>query len=256
MDEEFSMSTASRREREYAEREELILDHARIMLRQHGYLGLNLDRLAEATEYSKGTLYQHFETKEDIVLGIAVGSLEMRTQFFERAGSFKGSSRERIVGVGVADDIIAELYPEHFQVSQMVKSPSIWEKTSQARRLRMGQCEGSCFGTVEKMVREAIHAGDLPVEPAKAKEVAFGLMTLALGTHLVSGNVEWMARIGIKAPRGALRVSQHRLLDGWEWRPFTKDWDYARTERRVRDEVFPEETRAATAAKAGGGARS
>ena len=250
------MSTASRREREYTEREELILNHARIMLRQHGYLGLNLDRLAEATEYSKGTLYQHFETKEDIILGIAIGSLEMRSQFFGRAGTFHGSSRERIVGAGVADDIIAELYPEHFQISQMVKSPSIWEKTSAARRLRMGQCEGSCFGAVEKTVREGIHTGDLPVEPGKAKEVAFGLMTLALGTHLVSSNVDWMERIGIKAPRAALRVSQHRLLDGWEWRPYAKDWDYARTERRVRDEVFPEECRAAAAAKANSKARS
>jgi AcrR family transcriptional regulator len=243
------MSTVARREREFSEREDLILNQARLMLRQHGYLGLNLDRLAEATEYSKGTLYQHFETKEDIILGIAIGSLEMRSQFFGRAGTFNGSSRERMVAVGVADDVIAELFPEHFQISQMVKSPSIWEKTSEARRLRMGQSEGSCFGVVEKMVREAIQAGDLPVESSKAKEVAFGMMTMALGTHLVSDNVEWMERIGIKAPRAALRVSQHRLLDGWGWRPFTKDWDYAQTERRVRSEVFAEECRAAAVGK-------
>ena len=246
MDDESRMSTASRREREFAEREELILDQARLMLRQHGYLGLNLDRLAEATEYSKGTLYQHFETKEDIILGIAIGGLELRTGFFARAGRFEGSSRERILGVGVADDIITELFPEHFQICQMVKSPSIWEKTSEARRLRMGQCEGSCFATVEKMVREGIQAGDLPVEPSKAKEVAFGLMAMAFGTRLVTANVEWMERIGIKSPRSALRVSQHRLLDGWGWRPFLKDWDYGKTERRIRDEVFPEECRAAS----------
>src|ERR1700722_12734039 len=150
------MSTATRRERENAEREELILNQATLMLRQHGYLRLNLDRLAEATEYSKGTLYQHFETKEDIILGIAIGSLEMRTEFFGRAGTFNGSSRERMVAVGVADDVIAELFPEHFQISQMVKSPSIWEKTSEARRLRMGQCEGICFGTAERIGREGV----------------------------------------------------------------------------------------------------
>ena len=246
MDDESRMSTASRREREFAEREELILDHARLMLRQHGYLGLNLDRLAEATEYSKGTLYQHFETKEDIILGIAIGGLELRTGLFARAGRFDGSSRERALGVGVADDIITELFPEHFQICQMVKSPSIWEKTSESRRLRMGQCEGSCFATAEKMVREGIQAGDLPVEPSKAKEVAFGLMAMAFGTRLVSANVEWMERIGIKSPRAALRISQHRLLDGWGWRPFLKDWDYGKTERRIRDEVFPEECRAAS----------
>jgi AcrR family transcriptional regulator len=240
------MSTASRREREYAEREEMILDHARNLLRQHGYLGLNLDRLAEAAEYSKGTLYQHFETKEDIIMGIAIGSLDLRTEFFGRAGRFEGTSRERIVAVGVADDVIAELYPEHFQICQMVKLPSIWEKTSAERQARMAMCEFRCFSTVEKMVREGIEVGDLPQDPSKAKEVTFGLMTMALGTRLVSSSVQWMERIGMREPRAALRVSQHRLLDGWDWRPLTKDWDYNMTERRVRSELFGEECRAQT----------
>lgn len=235
------MSTASRREREFAEREELILEHARQLLRQHGYLGLNLDRLAEAAEYSKGTLYQHFETKEDIILGIAIGSMQLRTQFFRRAGEFNGHSRERILAVGVADDIITELYPEHFQICQMVKMPSIMEKTSEERRGRMALCESSCFTTVKKMVEEAVRAGDLPTDLENAGPIAFGMMTMALGTRLVSSSPEWVKRIEIHEPRAAMRISQHRLLDGWQWKPLFSDWDYQKTERRVREEIFAEE---------------
>jgi len=237
------MSTASRREREFAEREEMILEHARQLLRQHGYLGLNLDRLAEAAEYSKGTLYQHFETKEDIILGIAIGSMQLRTQFFRRAGEFNGKSRERILAVGVADDIITELYPEHFQICQMVKMPSIMEKTSEERRGRMALCESSCFTAVKKMVEEAVRVGELPTEVENAGPIAFGMMTMALGTRLVSSSPEWMKRIEIHDPRAAMRTSQHRLLDGWRWRPLFAEWDYQNTERRVRDEIFGEECR-------------
>src|SRR6516225_5463962 len=58
----------ARKERERAAREELILDHAQRMLLRDGFQNLNLDELAEAVEYSKGTLYLHFKTKEDIAL--------------------------------------------------------------------------------------------------------------------------------------------------------------------------------------------
>ena len=50
------MSIISRKQREFQAREELILDHARDLLRAKGYMGLNLDELAEQIEYSKGTI--------------------------------------------------------------------------------------------------------------------------------------------------------------------------------------------------------
>ncbi len=64
------MAISTRKERQLREREELILDRAREMLAEKGYLGLKLDELAEAVEYSKGTLYQHFSSKEDMILAI------------------------------------------------------------------------------------------------------------------------------------------------------------------------------------------
>ena len=58
------------------------------MLISQGYAGLSMDRLAEATEYSKGTVYQHFSTKEDLVMALASQTMEQRVSLFERvAGS-------------------------------------------------------------------------------------------------------------------------------------------------------------------------
>ena len=88
--------TTARRAREFAAREELILREARKFLLERGFQGWNMDDLAKAVEYSKGTLYQHFESKEDLALAVCTGSLQQRSDLFEKASQFKGGTRERI----------------------------------------------------------------------------------------------------------------------------------------------------------------
>src|SRR5215468_3571804 len=92
----------ARKERERAAREELILDHAQKMLLKDGFQNLNLDNLAEAVEYSKGTLYLHFKTKEDLALAVVTRAQKERADFFERALKFHGKTREQISAVGFA----------------------------------------------------------------------------------------------------------------------------------------------------------
>ena len=125
------MSTLSRKQREIKEREQLILDTARPMLVREGYHGLSMDRIAEALEYSKGTIYKHFSCKEEIIIALAIETLEKRTEMFERASAFRGLPRERMAATGLAAELFVRLYPDHFSVEQIIRSTSIWEKTSE-----------------------------------------------------------------------------------------------------------------------------
>src|SRR5215472_16139455 len=99
-----------RKERERAAREELILDHAQRILLEEGFQNLNLDNLAKAVEYSKGTLYLYFKTKEDIAMAVVTRAAKERADFFERALGFKGCSRERIRAIGFACCHFASVY--------------------------------------------------------------------------------------------------------------------------------------------------
>ena len=47
-------------------RQTAILDVARKIFRERGYLGLNMDRVAQEMKVAKGTIYQHFSCKEEI----------------------------------------------------------------------------------------------------------------------------------------------------------------------------------------------
>lgn len=229
------MATADRRERERREREEFILDTAETMLSEHGYLGLNLDRLAEAVEYSKGTLYQHFETKEDIVLAIAARCARERVRLFEMAATFRGRSRERVLAVGVADDVLSEQGGASFQIMQMAKTPSLWERASEQRRLGMSGLENHCSQVIAGITRDAVSAGDLVASAQDCADIAFGLMTLALGTRLVATAPGWAKESGVLEPRRALRANQHRLLDGAGWKPLLAEWNYVESEKRIRE---------------------
>ncbi|MDH4361855.1 MAG: TetR/AcrR family transcriptional regulator, partial [Nitrospirota bacterium] len=62
------MAVSERKKREYTQRESLIIDAARKLLLDRGYLDLNMDQIADVTEYSKGTIYQHFSCKEEILV--------------------------------------------------------------------------------------------------------------------------------------------------------------------------------------------
>ena len=158
------MAIADRKERALREREKLILEHADAMLRESGYLGLNLDEVARRIEYSKATIYNHFKTKEDLVLAVAVAHIEIRTEFFGRALSFDGSSRERMFVIGGADTILSKLNPHWFPILQLVRSQSIWEKASDEQHERYTQATRACMAIPKEIIRQGRESGDIPLE--------------------------------------------------------------------------------------------
>ena len=125
------MNTQSRKQREIQEREERILEVSRPLLIEQGYHGLSMDRVAESLQYSKGTIYNHFGCKEEIIIALAVQTTEKRRGLFERAAAFRGGSRGRIHAIGMAAELFVRLYPDHFKLEHIVRSASVWEKTSE-----------------------------------------------------------------------------------------------------------------------------
>jgi AcrR family transcriptional regulator len=66
------MTIQSRRERERAEREKLIVNAARELAEAEGWDAVTTRRLADRVEYSQPVLYSHFKGKDAIVAAVAV----------------------------------------------------------------------------------------------------------------------------------------------------------------------------------------
>lgn len=236
------MATSERKKREIREREEMILDIARRMLVERGYRGLSMDRIADATEYSKGTIYQHFTCKEDMVIALSIQTMSQREEFFRRAASFEGRTRERIVAIGVAEDLFVRLYPYHFRSEQIVRMTSLREKTTEQRNELLDASESRCLAIVAEIVREAVDVGDVKLPDGMLpEEICFGLWCMTSGAHSLMASEIPLSRRGVRDAAKVLRFGTQYFLDGMNWKPLMKDFDVGATVARIREEVFPRE---------------
>jgi len=215
---------------------------AREQVLESGYLGLNMDRIAAQIEYSKGTIYQHFRNKEEILLALANDALETRLRMFAAAALHEGPHRVRLATVGAAAEAFVEQFPYHFKVEQIVRAASIWEKTSPERRDLMETCERRCMGTVVEIVHQAVASGDLTLPAGfRPEEIVFGMWSIYLGTQIILHSSHALAEIGIEDPIASLRNNQSKMLDGYGWRPLSDEFDYPAHMDRVKAERFRHE---------------
>jgi len=235
------MSILDRKERNWASREHLILEHADDLIRQHGYLGLNLDHLADRIEYSKATIYNHFSTKEDLLLGVTNLHLQTRKELFSRALTYDGLSRERGLALGVADITLAQQYPHGFPLFQLLQNPSIWEKTSEEHQKVFANIHNSCIQISGEVIRQARALGDLPASAPADSQILFGIISLSKGAHLLAQTSHTPFTTMPGFPWEALMANYHVFLDGVGWRPLQGDFDYVAAETRVRTTLFAQE---------------
>jgi len=241
------MAIADRKLRERRSRERLILEHADALLLEHGYLGLNLDQLADRVEYSKATIYNHFISKEDLIVGVASMHVHCRREFFSRALTFEGTTRERIFVIGIADMVLARVCPHGFSVFQLVRTPSIWEKAAPERQRGFREAARACMLAPQEIIRQARITGDLPEDAVSDAHILTGLVSMAKGAHLMAEDDSFFPEdMGIHS-LGLLYDNYHCFLDGVGWTPTRREWDYASSQQRIERDVFARELAEGTA---------
>ncbi len=240
------MGTSTRKQREIREREELILDVAAKMLVERGFNYLTMDRIAEAIEYSKGTVYQHFSCKEDLLATLTVRNTELRCDLFARAIEFKGTTRERMTAIGAAFDVLMTLHPERCKAETLYHASHMRAKASEVSKAELKAADQRCDDLLGNLIREAIEAGDLPLrDEATLHALHFGLWALSWGSYQIVETMEpcELVERGFADPVAALHMNQERLLDGFGWTPLSSEKDYPSVRHRVRDQLFAQEQR-------------
>lgn len=238
------MRSLSPKQQEILDREGVVLKIAREMLLSRGYHGLTMARVAEATECSKATIYQHFSCKEEIIVALATESVEMQLSLVERGATFQGRPRERMLAVGLATELFADLYADASRVFQIVNGEAILEKVSEERIWRLRSCGLRTVNVMLGILRDAVAQGDLTLPPGhRAEDLIYHFWLLGEG-----GKAAWHTwlppeELGIANPFASIHRTAAVMGDGYGWRPLTTEWDYAATAERIWREVFPAEWR-------------
>ncbi|GGB29542.1 TetR family transcriptional regulator [Flexivirga endophytica] len=96
------MSVRSRKERERAARESLIVATARELAEQQGWDAVTTRRLAERIEYSQPVLYSHFRGKREIIGAVALEGASEVAAAVRAATSGVTKPRERVAALARA----------------------------------------------------------------------------------------------------------------------------------------------------------
>lgn len=237
------MGTQERKAREFAAREALFLDTARQLMLSDGLLSLQMARVAEACDYATGTLYQHFSSKEDMLLALSTRMCDDRVDLFCRAADHAGSTRDRMFAVSVADVLFARQCPEHFRLAQYVFTEAVWSATSEARRhAALARSQPMC-DRVRSIIQQAVADGDLPDRGLRNIDLGVGPWTLCLGMHTLVHADGLLSFYDVTRPYGLLLQHIEFLLNGLAWQPLIDDITAthvaAKVERLCRD-VFSE----------------
>jgi AcrR family transcriptional regulator len=229
--------------REIAGREQLFLDAARELVREHGMLNVQMARVAEKCDYAVGTLYQHFTSKEDLLIALATCNLQERVEMFRRVADWKASTRERMAGIAVADLVFVRRYPEHFRLSQFAFTDVVWRATSPHRRQVALDAGKPLAAICASIVKEAVDCGDLRMNGLNPAELTLGPWALTVGVHTVVHLDGLLEQHDVREPYRLLLRHIHHLLNGMEWKPLFDPTDTAELERRIERlcrEVFNE----------------
>jgi AcrR family transcriptional regulator len=236
------MSTRERRQRDLAAREHRFLDCAQDLIQRDGLLSLQMSRIAEECDYAVGTLYQHFASKEDLLVALATRNCTSRVGLFERAAKWPGPTRERLLAIAIADLMIIREQPEFFRLAQYVFTDVIWHAASERARQRSLEASAPIGTLIEGIVADALHAGDLPGTTGLTPQtLTIGPWTMCMGMHTLVHAEGVLERHGAGEPYRVLIKHLQHLLNGYGWQPLFDVSDEAAIDAqlaRISREVF------------------
>ncbi|RME69281.1 MAG: TetR/AcrR family transcriptional regulator [Verrucomicrobia bacterium] len=230
---------ASRKQTQIAERETAILDIAGRILAREGMAALTMERVLAEVDFSKGTLYNHFRCREDLLIAWHARCFRQHFELFARGALFRGRPRERFLAVGIGDEIKHALDPVPAAIVMteeiLAGASEHWRETFVAN-LREGA------GLFEGIVRDGIASGDLSPEhdPEIVASAAWSVWVGARELHHAGMILRGRPAEEFATIRGRMVAI---LLDGFGWKPLSTEHDYDAVRRRILEEVYrPEAT--------------
>lgn len=232
----------SKKQQAIADREQELLQIAHQLVKAEGYANLTMDKLTAASPYSKGTIYNHFSSKEDVITALCNTALRHEISLFKKAGLFNGSSREKALALHQAYFLSAKMQPILFNCVLTAKSPWVQEKSSPARITVQQELEKEVTQMVDLLLQQAIDANELqPKAGATVDLMAFANWAISFGSIALLSSASETYSVERLLGAHPFLFNLNCVLDGMNWLPLSTDWDYCQSWLRIEKEIFSAE---------------
>lgn len=216
------MTSIDRRSREKAEVYGRILAAARSLFIQHGYEQVTMRQIADAIEYTPGSLYVHFKDKRDLILALC------RHDFGQFHESLQALLRDepdpvtRIWKMGARYMEFARRHPRQYELMFLTKCPADVEPDPEdLAHIEDPSQNGYAFLIL--CVHEALNAHRLRPEltdPLVVAQTLWGALHGAAALYITFDNDPW---VRLAPFEDAARLARANVLRGLLREPATVD---------------------------------
>ena len=233
--------TKSRKDRERQARADLFLDIARDLIAKDGFSELSMNRIAEIAEYSKGTVYLHFASREMVLMALCLQGLEIWDALTAQAIASDLPALDKLIGCHWAHKIYAQRHPVEYDAIFLVRTSSIREKITPEAHAEFEALLDRIFGRVRYVIEQAEADGDLRL-PADldATALTYGLWALFANDLMGVTRGEQYRPAGFQEGRESdIREALLRtIVDGLHWRTEISGETFHSHSLAVRDRLF------------------
>lgn len=154
------MGTKERKARDFERRQEQILAAAENLFRRKGVGGVRLEDIADAIEFSKGIIYLHFKSKEELFAHLLHKKID---RLIEKLNEVADTDEAMVAGVGRCLTVTVDFYFEHreyyallFHVdSHAAHLPADLQRSLMARKR-------DCLNLLGRVLGRGVSEGILP----------------------------------------------------------------------------------------------
>ena len=213
------MPPSARKQRELAQRHSLFLGIGRKLLHEHGFHQLSMDSVAEFAEYSKGTLYQHFSCKEELLVQLCIERMSGLQVMIERAATYEGSHRERLLAAQIGHELWLNIEPLDIYMLQNVHADGVLNKVTAESLTAFRQRERNILNLFASFFQNAIDDGSLPSNDLNAAELLYGVWSMCYGGQLLRSFSTPLTEMGVREPGNTITTLLQVMLNGLGWEP-------------------------------------
>jgi AcrR family transcriptional regulator len=225
---------------------------AREILLHEGYQCLTINRVAEVTGFSRGTVYQFFASKEELITALGIECRARLLDMVQKAARLSGRPRERMVAMGEMIAYYAKHDADDQRILKTIDSEAILDKVPEAQQEQMKEHDTQVFNTLLGIVKDAMAAGDLVLRAGSTPQsLTFAFWAMVDGCLAAIMGSAPLKEAGINDPMAEVVRNGHYLMDGYGWRPLSTECNYEATARRIRALLAGEPIEERQAAAAG-----
>jgi len=221
------MNELTRKQREVKDRDELILKVGRKLFLDKGYHSVTMDMIAKEVEYSKGTIYQHYNCKECIISALCIRFSSVLLSLFTKVKDLTAPSWLKMLMLLEADTAIQKQGKADFELSSLIQIDAFSSKLDAELIHEMNCKVERAMAVVVAIVEEAIASGELLLTaPATGHSIAIGCWSMIEGTHeIINKHSSELGSVSARQLTDMLHSNSLIFLRGCGWNSFPLD-DY------------------------------